>query len=57
MALGENVLGLLKLKIMRGINLPVHDAHHSDPYVVVEMGEQVSSLSLLSLSLPPYLSL
>ncbi|CAL5206680.1 unnamed protein product [Lathyrus oleraceus] len=36
----DNILGLLKLRIKRGINLAIRDANSSDPYVVVNMGEQ-----------------
>ncbi|XP_061357309.1 protein C2-DOMAIN ABA-RELATED 9-like isoform X1 [Gastrolobium bilobum] len=34
------VLGLLKLRIKRGINLAIRDSRSSDPYIVVNMGEQ-----------------
>ncbi|GAU40743.1 hypothetical protein TSUD_14280 [Trifolium subterraneum] len=36
----NNILGLLKLRIKRGINLAIRDAKSSDPYVVVHMAEQ-----------------
>ncbi|KAK7310101.1 hypothetical protein RJT34_07374 [Clitoria ternatea] len=36
----ESILGLLKLRIKRGVNLAIRDARASDPYVVVNMGEQ-----------------
>ncbi|KAL2347655.1 hypothetical protein Fmac_001655 [Flemingia macrophylla] len=36
----DNTLGLLKLRIKRGINLAIRDARASDPYVVVTLGEQ-----------------
>ncbi|KAK2399552.1 Protein C2-DOMAIN ABA-RELATED 9 [Trifolium repens] len=36
----NNILGLLKLRIKRGINLAIRDAKSSDPYVVVNMAEQ-----------------
>ncbi|KAJ7954253.1 Protein C2-DOMAIN ABA-RELATED like [Quillaja saponaria] len=36
----ENLLGLLRLRIKRGINLAVRDTRSSDPYVVVTMGDQ-----------------
>lgn len=35
------MLGLLKIRVHKGINLPLKDTFHSDPYVVVSMGEQV----------------
>lgn len=37
----DNILGLLKLRIKRGINLAIRDARASDPYIVVDMGDQV----------------
>uniref|UniRef100_A0A5B6YVC3 Putative ADP-ribosylation factor GTPase-activating protein AGD13 n=1 Tax=Davidia involucrata TaxID=16924 RepID=A0A5B6YVC3_DAVIN len=36
----ENVLGLLRIRVRRGINLAVRDTVSSDPYVVISMGEQ-----------------
>lgn len=40
----NSILGLLKLRIKRGIDLAIRDAikgRASDPYVVVNMGDQV----------------
>lgn len=34
----ENLLGLLRVRIKRGVNLAVRDVRSSDPYVVVRMG-------------------
>ncbi|KAL6957006.1 Protein C2-DOMAIN ABA-RELATED 4 [Sarracenia purpurea var. burkii] len=36
----ENLLGLLRIHIRRGINLAIRDVRSSDPYVVVRMGKQ-----------------
>ncbi|KAL6586496.1 hypothetical protein OROMI_001484 [Orobanche minor] len=36
----ENLLGLLRIKVMRGINLAKRDATSSDPYVVIKMEKQ-----------------
>ncbi|TMX00009.1 hypothetical protein EJD97_001526 [Solanum chilense] len=36
----DNLFGLLRIKIKRGINLAVRDVRSSDPYVVVKMGNQ-----------------
>ncbi|KAE9613839.1 putative C2 domain-containing protein [Lupinus albus] len=36
----ENIIGLLRIRIKRGINLVVRDVNKSDPYVVVRMGKQ-----------------
>nr|XP_009787765.1 PREDICTED: probable ADP-ribosylation factor GTPase-activating protein AGD11 [Nicotiana sylvestris]XP_016469369.1 PREDICTED: protein C2-DOMAIN ABA-RELATED 7-like [Nicotiana tabacum] len=35
-----NTLGVLKIRVRRGINLAVRDAFGSDPYVVITMGGQ-----------------
>jgi len=37
-----NILGLIRLRIKKGINLIPHDSRTSDPYVLVTMEEQVS---------------
>lgn len=37
----ENLLGLLRVRVKRGINLAVRDVRSSDPYVVVKMAKQV----------------
>nr|CCW28844.1 putative C2 domain contatining protein [Arachis ipaensis] len=36
----DSILGLLKLRIKKGINLAVRDTSSSDPYVVANIGEQ-----------------
>ncbi|PSR87860.1 Protein C2-DOMAIN ABA-RELATED like [Actinidia chinensis var. chinensis] len=36
----EHLLGLLRIHVLRGINLAVRDVCSSDPYVVVRMGKQ-----------------
>ncbi|KAK9902396.1 hypothetical protein M0R45_001635 [Rubus argutus] len=36
----EHLLGLLRIRIQRGINLAVRDVRSSDPYVVIKMGKQ-----------------
>ncbi|XP_060194759.1 GTPase activating protein 1-like [Lycium barbarum] len=36
----ENQLGLLRIRVIRGINLAIRDLRSSDPYVVVKMGKQ-----------------
>ncbi|XP_051122476.1 protein C2-DOMAIN ABA-RELATED 4-like [Andrographis paniculata] len=36
----QNLLGLLRVRIKRGINLAVRDLNTSDPYVVLKMGRQ-----------------
>nr|AFK33467.1 unknown [Lotus japonicus] len=36
----ENLLGLLRVRVKRGVNLAVRDVRSSDPYVVVKMYNQ-----------------
>ncbi|KAI8542749.1 hypothetical protein RHMOL_Rhmol08G0163700 [Rhododendron molle] len=36
----DNLLGLLRIQVKRGINLAVRDVCSSDPYAVVKMGKQ-----------------
>lgn len=43
-SLMDSLLGLLRIRIKRGVNLAVRDINSSDPYIVVKMGKQVSSL-------------
>ncbi|KAF2592159.1 hypothetical protein F2Q70_00044969, partial [Brassica cretica] len=37
----ENMLGLLRLHVIKGVNLAIRDSKSSDPYVIVRMGQQV----------------
>ncbi|XP_008240150.1 PREDICTED: protein C2-DOMAIN ABA-RELATED 4-like [Prunus mume] len=39
-SLMENLLGLLRIRVKRGVNLAVRDVRSSDPYVVIKMGKQ-----------------
>ena len=39
-SLMQDLIGLLRIRIKRGINLAVRDVNTSDPYVVVKMGKQ-----------------
>ncbi|XP_058195214.1 protein C2-DOMAIN ABA-RELATED 4-like [Rhododendron vialii] len=36
----DSLLGLLRIRVKRGLNLAVRDVRSSDPYVVVKMGKQ-----------------
>ncbi|KAJ8428099.1 hypothetical protein Cgig2_012391 [Carnegiea gigantea] len=36
----SNMLGLLRIRIKRGINLAIRDVNSSDPYVIVRHGKQ-----------------
>lgn len=47
----DDLLGLLRVKVIKGINLAVRDVVSSDPYVTLKWGKQVP----LSLSLATYL--
>ncbi|WOL14086.1 GTPase activating protein 1-like isoform X2 [Canna indica] len=38
--MGKNILGLLKVQVLRGVNLAVRDFRSSDPYVILKMGKQ-----------------
>lgn len=40
----EQLLGLLRVRVVKGMNLAVRDVSASDPYVVLKMGEQVPCL-------------
>lgn len=35
-------IGLLKIKVIKGVNLAIRDMMTSDPYVVLTLGQQVS---------------
>ncbi|GMY23967.1 protein C2-DOMAIN ABA-RELATED 4 [Fagus crenata] len=39
-SLMDNLLGLLRIRVKRGVNLAVRDVRSSDPYVVIKMGKQ-----------------
>ncbi|MCD7446682.1 Protein C2-DOMAIN ABA-RELATED 4 [Datura stramonium] len=36
----ENLLGLLRVRVKKGVNLAVRDVRSSDPYLIVEMDKQ-----------------
>lgn len=44
-SLMDNLLGLLRIRVKKGINLAVRDVRSSDPYVVIKMGKQVLVLT------------
>lgn len=37
----KEIVGLVKVKVVRGTNLAVRDVSSSDPYVVLKLGNQV----------------
>ncbi|XP_039032072.1 protein C2-DOMAIN ABA-RELATED 4-like [Hibiscus syriacus] len=39
-SLMDNLMGLLRVHVKRGVNLAVRDVRSSDPYIVVKMGHQ-----------------
>jgi hypothetical protein len=43
----DHLVGLLKLRVVRGVNLAVRDLRSSDPYVVIRIGKQVPLLLAL----------
>ncbi|XP_019092993.1 PREDICTED: protein C2-DOMAIN ABA-RELATED 3 [Camelina sativa] len=40
MSLMDNLLGILRVRVKRGVNLAVRDVSSSDPYVVLKLGRQ-----------------
>lgn len=38
-------IGLLKIKVIKGTDLAIRDIKSSDPYVVLNLGQQVGSSS------------
>lgn len=37
----DHLVGLVKVRVVRGVNLAIRDLRSSDPYVVVRIGKQV----------------
>lgn len=44
-------VGLIKVNVVKGTNLAIRDVLSSDPYVILSMGEQVSSIILFFCSM------
>jgi len=40
----ENLVGLLRIHVKRGVNLAIRDISSSDPYIVVHCGKQVPKI-------------
>jgi hypothetical protein len=36
-----HLVGLVRVRVLRGVNLAIRDLRSSDPYVVIRMGKQV----------------
>ncbi|XP_072998629.1 GTPase activating protein 1-like [Typha latifolia] len=49
----EKLLGLLKVKVVRGINLAVRDLKSSDPYVILKMGKQKLKTRVINRNINP----
>ncbi|KAG2253394.1 hypothetical protein Bca52824_083530 [Brassica carinata] len=49
----ENMLGLLRLHVIRGVNLAIRDSKSSDPYVIVRMGRQKLRTRVVKKNLNP----
>ncbi|KAF8116074.1 hypothetical protein N665_0022s0004 [Sinapis alba] len=49
----ENLLGLLRLRVIRGVNLAIRDSSSSDPYVIVRMGKQKLRTRVIKKNLNP----
>ncbi|GAB2226294.1 hypothetical protein Droror1_Dr00022096 [Drosera rotundifolia] len=49
----EKVMGLLRIRVKRGINLAIRDITTSDPYVIVRLGRQKLKTRVIKKSLNP----
>ncbi|KAH0454680.1 hypothetical protein IEQ34_016604 [Dendrobium chrysotoxum] len=49
----ESVIGLLRVRIIRGVNLAVRDTRGSDPYVVLRLGGQKLKTSTIKNNVNP----
>ncbi|XWS75570.1 hypothetical protein CRYUN_Cryun01aG0101800 [Craigia yunnanensis] len=49
----ENLMGLLRIHVQRGVNLAVRDVVSSDPYVVVRMGKQKLKTRVIKKNINP----
>ncbi|XP_057950393.1 protein C2-DOMAIN ABA-RELATED 4-like [Malania oleifera] len=52
-SLMDNLLGLLRVRIKRGVNLAVRDVRSSDPYVVIKMGRQKLKTRVMKKNINP----
>ncbi|KAJ0042037.1 hypothetical protein Pint_18601 [Pistacia integerrima] len=44
----ENLMGLLRIHVTKGVNLAIRDVRSSDPYVIIRMGRQFDGVQLLT---------
>ncbi|XWS30815.1 hypothetical protein CRYUN_Cryun23aG0022600 [Craigia yunnanensis] len=49
----ENLMGLLRIHVQRGVNLAVRDVVSSDPYVVFRMGKQKVKTRVIKKNINP----
>ncbi|KAL0464151.1 UNVERIFIED_CONTAM: protein C2-DOMAIN ABA-RELATED 4 [Sesamum latifolium] len=49
----DTLLGLLRIRVKKGINLAVRDVRSSDPYVVVRMGKQKLKTRVINKDINP----
>ncbi|KAL8217826.1 hypothetical protein R6Q57_021199 [Mikania cordata] len=49
----EHLLGLLRIRVHRGVNLVARDVTTSDPYVVVQMGQQKLKTGVVKKNINP----
>ncbi|KAI0488910.1 hypothetical protein KFK09_028749 [Dendrobium nobile] len=49
----DRVLGLLRIRVVRGVNLAVRDVRSSDPYVVLRMGKQKLKTQVIKKTVNP----
>ncbi|KAL4313215.1 hypothetical protein GQ457_01G036980 [Hibiscus cannabinus] len=49
----ENLMGLLRIHVHRGVNLAIRDVVSSDPYVVIRMGHQKLKTRVIKKNINP----
>ncbi|KAF3772497.1 Extended synaptotagmin-3 [Nymphaea thermarum] len=49
----DDILGFLRVHVIRGVNLAVRDIRTSDPYVVVRMGDQKLKTKVMKKNVNP----
>ncbi|PIA63868.1 hypothetical protein AQUCO_00201295v1 [Aquilegia coerulea] len=49
----ENFLGLLRIRVRRGVNLAIRDMCTSDPYIVIKMGKQKLKTRVIKKNINP----
>ncbi|OIV95639.1 hypothetical protein TanjilG_23870 [Lupinus angustifolius] len=49
----ENLLGLLRIHVDKGVNLAIRDVKSSDPYVIIKMGKQKLKTRVVNQNINP----